>query len=292
MKRKSMELKVGQVVFELQEHHDFQWLQELGTVFCVFDQQDSGNISFGVERSGIKQFVKYAGSRPIGFSGDPIDAITRLKAAMPLYTNLNHPHLINLVNHYETKAGFVAIFEWFDGECLHSHWLYAGKLKYTHPQSPFFRFKQLPLEKRLKSLDAIFEFHHFVESRGYVAVDFYDGSILYNFSEDRTKICDIDFYRLAPSVNDMGEHFWGAVRTKSPEEYIIGTTIDSKTNVYTMGAIAFGLIGGEMDHSLSKWEGSKSLYEVVVRAVSEDREQRFQTVDSFKRAWDSARSGK
>ncbi|MCC5466179.1 hypothetical protein [Pelosinus baikalensis] len=37
------------VSFELRKKQDFLWLKELGKIFCVFDQQDSGNISFGVQ---------------------------------------------------------------------------------------------------------------------------------------------------------------------------------------------------------------------------------------------------
>lgn len=278
---------IDNVSFDLQEQHDFTWLQSLGTVFCVFDQQDSGNISFGIENNGIKHFVKYAGCRPLAFSGEPIDAISRLSTAISLYKTLKHPYLINLINHFKPNNGYAAIFEWFKGECLHSHWLFAGKAKQTHPESPFYKFKQLSVEKRLQALNTIYEFHKFVESQGYVAVDFYDGSILYDFSTDVTKICDIDFYRPAPSVNDMGENFWGARRFKSPEEFILGAPIDAKTNVFTMGAIAFGLLGGEMDHSFSKWEANKSLYEVALRAVSKERERRYITVSEFKKAWDS-----
>jgi len=287
-KQQSVMLTIDNVSFELQEQHDFTWLQSLGTVFCVFDQQDSGNISFGVESNGTKIFVKYTGCKPMDFTGKPEDAISRLSAAMQLYKTLEHPKLINLINHFETKNGYAAIFEWFNGECLHSHWLFSGVAKHSHPDSPFYKFKQLPVEKRLASLNSIYEFHKYVESKGYVAVDFYDGSILYDFSKDETKICDIDFYRLAPSVNDMGENFWGAIRSKSPEEFILGARIDSRTNVFSMCAIAFGLLGGEMNHSFSKWEANTALYEVALRAVSKDREQRYKTVNEFKNAWDSA----
>ncbi|PZD97135.1 serine/threonine protein kinase [Paenibacillus sambharensis] len=288
MKSLPVKCKLDHVSFELQEQHDFEWLQSLGTVFCVFDQQDSGNISFGVEKNGTRLFVKYAGCRPMDYSGDPRDAVARLSAAVPLYKTLEHPHLIKLINHFETRDGYAAVFEWFKGECLHSHWLFAGDAKHTHPDSPYCKFKQLPIEKRLRSLDVIYEFHKHVESKGCVAVDFYDGSILYDFSTDVTMICDIDFYRTAPSVNDLGENFWGAVRSKSPEEFTLGAPIDARTNVFTMGAIAFGLLGGEMDLSFSKWEAGRSLYEVALRAVSKEREQRYTSVSEFKYAWDAA----
>ncbi|MUT67441.1 serine/threonine protein kinase [Paenibacillus sp. NEAU-GSW1] len=290
MNQQPVLIKLDSVEFKLQGQHDFSWLQSLGKVFCVFDQQDSGNICFGIEKGGKKLFVKYAGCKPMDFSGNPRDAILRLSTAIPLYTTLEHPYLIKLVDHFETENGYAAIFEWFNGECLHSHWLFVGEaFKHTHPDSPFYKYKQLTVERRLHSLDAIYEFHRYVESKGYIAVDFYDGSILYDFSQDITKICDIDFYREAPSVNDIGEKFWGARRSKSPEEFTLGAPIDSKTNVFTMGAIAFGLLGGEMDQSYSKWEANRSLYEVALRAISKEREKRYNNINEFKKAWDTAK---
>ncbi|WP_219375087.1 serine/threonine-protein kinase [Bacillus mycoides] len=278
-------LTLNNVDFQLQEEHNFDWLKQFGSVFCVFDQQDSGNISFGVKKDEKKYFVKYAGAKPIDFSGNSNDAIKRLKEAVPVYQSLEHPHLIKLFDYFSTDIGFAVVFQWFEGECLHSHWSYGCVSKYTNPKSPFYRFKNLELEKRLKALDAIFSFHTYVESKNYVAVDFYDGSILYDFENDETKICDIDFYRKSPSINDKGRDFWGANRSKSPEEYVLGSKIDSITNVFTLGAIVFGVMGGEMDRSFSKWDANKALYEVALRAVEEDRNKRYSTVKAFYDAW-------
>ncbi|WP_035345084.1 protein kinase domain-containing protein [Alkalihalobacillus hemicellulosilyticus] len=280
-------MTLDKVDFQLQEEHTFNWLKQLGAVFCVFDQQDSGNISFGVENDGQRYFVKYAGAKPIDFTGNPKDAIERLKKAVPVYQSLEHPHLIKLLDYFSTENGYAVVFQWFEGECLHSHWSFGGVAKFTNPKSPFYRFKKLEVEKRLKALDAIFSFHTYVESQKYVAVDFYDGSILYDFKNDETKICDIDFYREAPSRNDLGEDFWGSNRSKSPEEFELGSPIDSITNVFNLGAIAFGLLGGEMDRSFSKWDANQGLYEVARRAVEEDRNNRYSTIKEFYDAWKS-----
>jgi len=86
----------------------------------------------------------------------------------------------------------------------------------------------------------------------------------------------------------MGENFWGAKRSKAPEEFKRGAPIDARTNVFTMGAIAFGLLGGEMDRAFSRWEAGERLYEVALRAVSEDCEARYENVKAFKAAWDKA----
>ncbi|WP_313639637.1 serine/threonine protein kinase [Paenibacillus sp.] len=286
MSEKYYTYEIDAVTFQLQEACDFTWLRKLGKVFKVFDQQDSGNLSFGVEKEGQKYFVKFAGAKPLTYDGNPQDAITRLIEAIPLYKDLRYEALITLVSHFEVGSGYVAVFDWFEGECLHSHWLFTGEAKLSHPESPFYRYKQLSVKKRLASLDVIFSFHEHVELQDYVAVDFYDGSILYNFTSDETRICDIDIYRLKPTVNDVGENFWGSTRFKSPEEFILGAPIDEVTNVFNMGATAFVLLGGATDRSFAKWEASQALYDVALRAVCPEREQRYRNVAEFILAWD------
>ncbi|MEB9982096.1 serine/threonine protein kinase, partial [Bacillus cereus] len=181
-------------MFQLKEHHNFDWLIKLGTVFAVFDQQDSGNISFGVEKNGHKKFIKYAGAQTIAYEGTTGDAIERLKNSVTIYEDLKHESLIRLIDHFPVQSGYVLIFDWFDGECLHSHWRFPPPEKYKNPNSPFYKFRHLPVIERIHSLHSIFSFHTYVEKKNYVAIDFYDGSILYNFNTNETKICDIDLY--------------------------------------------------------------------------------------------------
>ncbi|GGF84543.1 hypothetical protein GCM10010913_02490 [Paenibacillus aceti] len=136
---------INEVTFQLKDRVDISWLQELGTVFAVFDQQDSGNICFGVKQEGQKKFVKYAGARPMDYQGDPAEAVSRLRNAIPIYYELKHPNLIDIVDHFSVKEGHVAVFQWFNGECLHSHWSYPPPAKYTDPNSPFYKYKHLTI---------------------------------------------------------------------------------------------------------------------------------------------------
>ncbi|MDZ5610432.1 serine/threonine protein kinase [Bacillus pseudomycoides] len=282
-------IHLDDVTFQLKEQQDFSWLVNLGKVFAVFDQQDSGNICFGIEKEGKKSFVKFAGAKTIEYTGDPVDAIANLKQAMLLYEDLKHNHLVELVDHFEVQNGYVAIFNWFNGDCLHSHWSFPPPAKYSNPDSPFYRYKQLSVEERLISLDHIFSFHVHVERKNYVAIDFYDGSILYDFETNTMKICDIDLYKKKPYINTMGR-LWGSSRFMSPEEFELGAVIDGKTNVFNMGAIAFALLGGERNRSFTKWEAGKELYDVVSRAVEKNRNQRYASVEGFYIAWKSARN--
>lgn len=120
-----------------------------------------------------------------------------------------------------------------------------------------------------------------------MAVDFYDGSILYDFTNHETRICDIDYYQKKPFRNNMGR-LWGSSRFISPEEFKLGADIDSRTNVYNMGAIIFGLLGGELDRSFEKWEAGEKLYKVACKAINENKQERYQSVSDFYIAWSMA----
>lgn len=288
MNKDIITISFDKVIFRLREYHDFNFLKHLGEVFCVFDEQDSGNICFGVDTGIEKLFIKYAGAKTIEFSGNPEDAVSRLKNAMPLYRTLQHPSLVELREHFPVNDGYAAVFTWFTGECLHSHWAFTPAEKYHHPDSPSYRHKHLPLELRLDSLNTIFAFQEYVSSNGYVAIDFYDGCILYNFSNDTTKICDIDHYEKPPYINTMGR-MWGSSRFMSPEEFELGGTIDEVTNVFNMGATAFVLLGGSVDRSFEKWDAGEALFEVARRAVNPDRSQRYSSISAFRHAWNEAR---
>ncbi|WP_244918733.1 serine/threonine protein kinase [Paenibacillus dendritiformis] len=280
-------VQVDDVSFHVKQEHDFSWLRELGRVFCVFDQQDSGNLSFGIERDGIRRFVKYAGARPVRYPGEPRDAIARLEQAMPLYDQLRHSHLIALREHFRAGDGYAAVFDWVEGESLHPHESFPPPAKYTHPESPFYRFRQLPIEQKLAAMEAILAFHAHVEACGYVAIDFYDGSLLYDFQRHAMTICDIDMYARKPYTNTMGR-MWGSSRFMSPEEFELGAAIDERTNVFNMGAMAFALLGGELDRSYERWEAGQARYEAACRAVAPNRAGRYASVAEFHAAWQQA----
>lgn len=288
MSADAITISLDEIPVRLREDHDFRFLQHLGRVFCVFDEQDSGNIGFGVATDTEKLFVKYAGAKTICSHSDPADAIQRLKEAMPAYEALRHPHLVDLREHHATAEGYVAVFTWFAGECLNAHWAFAPDEKYHHPESPSYRYKSLPLVRRLDSLEAILAFHEHVAAKGYVAIDFYDGSILYDFSHHLTKVCDIDFYHPLPYTNLMGR-LWGSTRFMSPEEFERGAVIDEVTNVFNLGATAFVLLCGERNRSFEAWDAGPALYEVACKAIQPDRTLRYPSIAAFRHAWNEAR---
>ena len=264
------------IPYKLKSPFDFSFIKGYGEVFKVYDDQDSGNICFRGQRTVNGRFLS---NLPVRRQYDMQENRKRrspeLKAAVKVYEDLRHPNLVNLIRAEEVGGGFAAIFEWTDGECM-------GKM---YPLSRE-KFMRLPDSTRVDVFRDILDFHIHAAEQGYVAIDFYDGSILYDFSKKETLICDIDLYAKRPYSNTMGR-MWGSSRFMAPEEFERGAEIDEITNVYAMGATAFALFGGEKDRSFSKWRLSEALYEVALRAVSDERERRHGSLVEFKREWAS-----
>jgi serine/threonine-protein kinase len=271
------------IPFKLKSPFDFSFINNYGKVFKMFDNQDSGNICFGVRADDRKRyFIKFAGAPTCRYDGSAVGgiagAIARLKATVPIYRDLNHPNLIRIVKAEDVGGGFAVVFDWADAICAHP----------MYP-SDYRDFKELSIRAKALIFKQITEFHAHVIQKGYVAVDFYDGSVMWDAGNGRAVICDIDFYSKRPYINNMGR-LWGSTRFMSPEEYELGAVIDEVTNVYTMGATAFCLFA-DSKREQEDWTLSPELYAVVKKATSGERLKRQQTIRQLIDEWEAATEG-
>lgn len=254
---------------------DLSFIHQYGTIFKVFDDQDSGNLCFGVTaEDGQRLFVKFAGAHAAAYEGRPNDAIARLRAAEAVYQNLAHPSLIHLRHTKTVAGGFAMVYDWVDAVCA------ARMYEDDHR-----RFRQLPWPTLNVIFHDVLDFHIHVANHGYVAIDFQDGSIMWDEHLQRTVICDIDFYQSCPCFGRPDS--WGSPRFIAPEERIEGAMIDEVTNVYTMGATAFCLFA-DSDRSRSAWPLSQARFDIATRAVSNDRLTRPQSIAELAALWDDA----
>ena len=265
------------IPYKLKEPFNFSFLSKYGRVFKVFDDQDSGNICFGMVDGEEKRFVKFAGAPTVRSNVTQSEAIKRMKSTIQIYKDLAHPVLANLLYADEIGGGVACVFEWLDAECMGNQ----------YPQSRE-RFLQSSSEVKLKIFDDILSFHAHVAKQNYVAIDFYDGCIMYDFNKNKTALCDIELYEKAPATNNRGR-MYGSSRFMSPEEFQLGATIDEITNVYTMGATAFAFFGDSRDRSFEKWTLSKELYLAAKQAVNDERDSRQQSIEHFILEWAMAK---
>ncbi|MCI0388563.1 MAG: serine/threonine-protein kinase [Acidobacteria bacterium] len=210
------------------------FLQSTGQVFAVFDErtQDSGNISYGVLAGARRFFVKTAGmpeNSKAHLSHE--QRVALLRNAVSFRQQVNHHSLPKLLNVIESPHGPMLVYEWVPGELLA-----VERSRRADPASPFQRFRALPFSDLLTGLNVVFDFHRSAAELGWVAVDFYDGAMIYDFATQAMRLIDLDNYRDRPFTNEMGRMF-GSTRFMAPEEFELGAIIDEVTTVFTRGRV-------------------------------------------------------
>ncbi len=295
-------ITLDSIQFRLRQSHDFSWLKRYGTAFWCVDETGSGCICIGMEQAGKKYFCKIAGVDTLEADVTPEASIAILKDAAALYKQLRHPNLTKLIEAYAYDGLYIAVFEWAEGECLFDHWNFEKYQKDRSLKSPKEKFRALPAGKRLDVVNHLFSFLLHVHRKGYAAVDFYDGSIMYDFSTDQMTICDIDLFKKSPAVNDLGSQWPGTKRLKAPEEYEKGGIIDQQTGIFTLGALIFDFFGDFSPEEIQEryllnrfvpcpyahWQLNAESYRAAAKAVSLDKNERYKTLAAFFSDWESA----
>ena len=239
-------------------------LERAGRVFRSQFPNDSGNDCFGVACDAGRFFVKHS---------DKPDRIAALHGVEQLYARVDHPSLPPLRNGFATPEGYVLVFDWVDAE----HYPLDAVRS---------RFEALPLEEKLRAFGTVLDLHVRLAEAGFVAEDLYDGCFLYDFDARRLYVCDLDEYHAGSFVLDRDRTF-GSTRFMAPEEWVRASTIDQRTNVYTLARVAAVLLGDRAGLPES-FCGTPIMQAVIDRAIRDDPQDRFASVDAFARAWRDA----
>lgn len=246
-----------------------------GEIFAVFDAstQDSGNVSYGVRVGDERLFVKTAGD-PQNSSAylSHGERVALLRNAVRFASAVSDAALPKLRNVVESSEGPLLVYEWVDGELVGT-----SRARRSDPASAFARFRGLPTRELVSALDTVFRLHANLADLGWIACDFYDGSLLYDFARREMHLVDLDNYRDAPFTNEMGRMF-GSDRFMAPEEYTLGARIDERTTVFTMGRTLQQLFPSADD----------SFMGIASRACEPDPHRRFENAARFYEAWSAA----
>ena len=267
------------IAFELAEETDMSFIGYYGKLLYVYDKNDSGNISFIVE-SNEKYFLKVAGLKTCSSDLTTIDSIENLRKARDIYRNIKHKNIVKPIKYLETDNIALLLFPYVEGECLFDHW----NFEYYHENniiSPLQKFLMLDPKIRHQFVETLFQFYKAVNNAGYIATDFYEGSIIYNFSNNNFSFCDLDFFTKQPSTNISGFQ-WGPDRFLAPEERSIGQLLDSRTDVYHLGVFIRIIF---TDYKTKQWQLSWPRFEIIEKAMALDPSVRFQNIDDFEQAW-------
>ena len=235
--------------------------------FAVFDQQDSGCLSYGVERQGHRLFVK---------SAQTAAGRDSLRRAIAFHASVQHKAIVHPVEVIDTPDETVLIYPWREGAVL-NHATVAGP-----DRSALERFRQLGVEFVVAAIDTILSAHERVAAAGFVSVDLYDGCLLYDFDRHEMRLIDLDEYRPAPFVVDA-DRLPGSRRYMAPEEFQRGATIDERTMVFHLGRTIAELLDGQRG-AVAPAEQQR----LVDAATQHEPEARLPTVFALVAAWRSA----
>ena len=167
--------------------------------------------------------------------------------------------------------GIAVVYRWFDGELLRSR---ADRR--DDPAEAHSRFRALPLAKGATALDSVIDLHVVLERAGWIAGDFYDGCLMYDFDARVIKVIDLEAYHRGPYINEVGR-LPGSTSFMAPEEYTKGAAITASTTVYNLGRM--------LDIFLPTKPAA--IAAVVAGAAAAAREARPSSVADFQREWRS-----
>ncbi len=249
-------------------------LESSGCVFATFDHrtQDSGNVSYGAEIDGRRYFVKTAG-RPDNTKPffDHAERVASIRNAVHLAQSASHRTLPKIHQVIESPTGPMLVYDWVDGDLV---------------RNCLDRVRDLPASEVTALLTDIYDLHRHLVSLGWIAVDFYDGAMIYDFDHHRVHAIDLDSYHEGPFTNQMGRMF-GSTRFMAPEEFELGATIDERTTVFTMGRTAAVLMSdGSLDRD--PFKGTDTQYDVILKACANHPNDRIQTVAELHTTWTAA----
>jgi hypothetical protein len=254
-----------------------RFLAGQGQIFAVFPHQDSGCRSYGVEAGGDRYFVK---------TSIEARAVASLRRAMVVHGAVRHVAIIPLLGTASTETGLLLAYPWVAGEVLYGAPA-TGRAKRLDPSGPHARLRALPVSEIIAALDAIFDAHLALAAGGFVAVDLYDGCVIYDFAAQRVWLCDLAEYRRGPFLVP-GERLPGSTRFMAPEELRRDARIDQRTTVFNLGRMGLVLLDtGDLD---GRFRAGPAAYAVLEKATQPAPSDRYATVSDFVTAWGAARS--
>ena len=229
----------------------------------VFDQQDSGCLSWGVTAAGRRWFVKEATTA---------NAEQSLANCLRFHQAVRHDAIVRPVRAFDARR-VTLLYPWVQGVVLNSATV-AGS-----DRDGLDRFRSLPVEPVLGAISMVLDAHQRVTAAGFVAIDFYDGCLLYDFDRLVVRLIDLDEYRSGPFVLE-DERLPGSRSYMAPEESQRGAMIDERTTVFNLGRMIQHLLD-----TPAGWRGSTEQASIVSRATDAAPGRRFRTVPELTTAW-------
>jgi serine/threonine protein kinase, bacterial len=173
-----------------------------------------------------------------------------------------HPAIVPLRQTVYCQEGVLLIYDHVSGESL-------------APMRNRGRFQALPLDERIAAVTAIFSALTAIHEAGYMLVDWYEGNMIYDFSQKQIWLFDWELCRMGSGFILEMDSNYGSSRLMAPEEFIRGSWLDQQTLVFNLGRYAL----------ITLPELAESAAPILARATYPARSGRYQSLREFTQAF-------
>lgn len=255
------------------------YLNRAGRVVRTFGvRTDSRARIVGAQVAGEHFVVKEA--------SDP-ESVAWLESAVRFHSVVQHPVIAPVLASFRTPTGLALVEEWAPGQPLFDPFD-ATRLPLDHPDSVYQRFLRLPAEEIAQCVGLLIEAHVAVARASFVAVDLYEGCVMWDDATRSIRLIDLDHYQPGPYLLES-ERQIGSLSFMAPEELTRGAVVDERTMVYTVGRLALVLLGCPRRKTAERslFRGTDNQFAIATRATQPNPNERFQTVSDLSARWSS-----
>ena len=121
--------------------------------------------------------------------------------------------------------------------------------------------------------------------RDYISANLSDSKFLFDINNASLVLSSINGFIKMPCQNTG--RLQGSSIYLPPEAYQFAL-LDERLTVYSMGVLAMQLLGNISTKSFEDWEADKSLYNITMQALKENRALRQQSAEAFLKSWREA----
>ena len=228
---------------------------------------------YKARQPGLDRFVALK-VLPLEVGRDPAFAerFTREARAM---ARLSHPNIVAIHDFGQTDGLFYFVMDYIDGANLR-HTLQAGKLR---------------PEEALAIVPQICDALQFAHDEGIVHRDIKPENVLIDI-RGRVKIADFGLAKLLGQEQTEGaltqtNQVMGTLRYMAPEQMRGSHDVDHRADIYSLGVVFYELLTGEVpmgrfDPPSRQVQIDVRLDEVVLRALAQEPDKRYQQVSEVK----------
>lgn len=256
------------------------YLASIGTIVRWFGRRDDSRATvLGIDVDGQRYVVKHACDD---------EAVGWLQSAARFHGAVSHPVIAPLLAELRTPTGLALVEAWAPGEVLHDAYDDTVPPR-DDPVSAYRRLLALSATDIARVVSEIIDAHVAVTGAGFVAVDLYEGCVVFDFPTRRTSLIDLDHYTPGPYRLEH-ERQIGSRAFMAPEEFERDATIDERSTVYTLGRFALMLLGCDRygPPTPHDFRGSPEQLGVALAACRLDPADRVPTVSALAQLWADA----